>query len=192
MIDPAGDAQHTGRKLDDHFERGITLQIAEKLKINLEERFNNVKIILSRAPGQAASYLQHASFANRLNVDFFLSIHCYREKATKSNLYVYQFSYGDDFVTKKFDLALIPYDQAHLANIRTTNDLALAMHDVLNCHVYSHRYITQGVFKIPFKPLIGIKAPAIGIEFGLKDKTDWHEYLEPIQASLVPIIEKLS
>lgn len=32
MIDPAGDAKHAGRVIEDSFERGITLQCAEKLK----------------------------------------------------------------------------------------------------------------------------------------------------------------
>lgn len=192
MIDPAGDAQHTGRKLDDNFERGISLQIAEKLKTILEERFDNVKIILSRLPGESASYLQHASFANRLNVDFYLSIHCYHEKETKPCLYLYQFSYGDNFITKQFDLALIPYDQAHLANSATTTSFAVAMQDILGSNAHANSYTTKGIFKIPFKPLIGIKAPAIGLELGLKNKDDWHDYLEPIAASFAPIIEKLS
>lgn len=192
MLDPAGDAQHTGRKLDDNFERGVSLQIAEKLKTILEERFNNVKVILSRLPGESANYLQHASFANRLNVDFYLSIHCYHEKETKPCLYLYQFSYGDNFITKQFDLALIPYDQAHLSNSTTTNSFALLMQNILASNAHTNSYTTKGIFKMPFKPLIGIKTPAIGLELGLKNKDDWSDYLEPIATSFAPIIEKLS
>lgn len=192
MIDPAGDAQHTGRKLNDTFERGISLQIAEKLKNILEERLTHVKIVLSRLPGESASYLQHASFANRLNVDFYLGIHCYQEKETKPCVYLYQFSYGDNFITKQFDLALIPYDQAHLANNATTNSFAIAMQDILGSNAYANIYNAKGIFKIPFKPLIGIKAPAIGLELGIKTKDDWHDYVEPIASSLIPIVEKLS
>lgn len=32
MLNPAGDARHTGRRIDDTFERSVTLQYVEKLK----------------------------------------------------------------------------------------------------------------------------------------------------------------
>ncbi len=35
MIDPAGDAKHTGRLIGDTLERGISLQCAEQLKTAL-------------------------------------------------------------------------------------------------------------------------------------------------------------
>lgn len=192
MVDPAGDAQHTGRKLEDSFERGVSLQIAEQLKRTIEEEFPHVKIVLTRLPGESASYLQHASFANRLDVDFYLSIHCYHEKETKPCLYIYQFSYGENFITKQFDLALVPYDQAHIANSSRTNSYALLMQNILASDMHANAYTVKGIFKIPFKPLVGIKSPAIGLEIGLKNKDDWHNYLEPIATSLAPIIEKLS
>ena len=37
MIDPAGDAKHTGRLIQDTLERGISLQCAEELKKNLTQ-----------------------------------------------------------------------------------------------------------------------------------------------------------
>ena len=47
----------------------------------------------------------------------------------------------------------------------------------------------KGVYKIPFKPLIGIKAPAIGLEIGLKNRSDWHQYLEPLAENLLLILK---
>lgn len=191
MLDPAGDAQHTGRKLEDNFERGISLQIAEKLKQVVEERFTHVKVVLTRLPGESATYLQHANFANRLQVDFYLSIYCYHEKEIKPRVYIYQFSYGNDFITKHFDLALIPYDQAHLSNSSKTTTYGEHMRSIF-LNEYASRYSIKGIFKIPFKPLIGIQAPALGLELGLKDKNDWHDYLEPLVAGLAPVIEALA
>lgn len=192
MIDPAGDARYTGRKLEDNFERGVSLQIAEQLKRVIEQQFSHVKIISTRLPGQAATPLQYASFANRLNIDFYLSIHCYHEKETKPSLYVYQFSYGDTFITKQFDLALIPYNQAHLVNSSRTNVYGQLLRNALASDAYANIYITKGIYKIPFKPLIGITAPAIALEIGLKNNDDWRDYIDPIAASLAPIIEKLA
>jgi N-acetylmuramoyl-L-alanine amidase len=189
MIDPYGDALQTGRKLHDSFERGITLQIAEQIKETLEHRFSNLKVLISRSPGDAPTELQHASFANRLNVDFYLHISCYEEQDTKSGIYVYQFSYGTNFITKIFDYALIPYDQAHIANSAKSSDWAISTKNSLE---HQNWWRTKGPFKIPFKPLIGIHAPAIALEIGIMSNTAPLEYGQKIAISLIPSIEKIS
>ena len=38
MIDPAGDAKNTGRQIDDTLERAVTLQFAQKLKSEIENK----------------------------------------------------------------------------------------------------------------------------------------------------------
>ena len=43
MIDPSGDAKHTGRVIQDTFERGITLQCAEALKKELNSAMTGVE-----------------------------------------------------------------------------------------------------------------------------------------------------
>jgi len=192
MINPAGDAQHTGRRLDDSFERAITLQIAESLKKKIEEEHTNVQVVLTRSPGESGAYLQYAGFANRLDVDFYVSINCYADKETKPSLSLYQFSYGNDFATKQFDLSLIPYDQAHVANITKSNEFGSLMYNILGANEYASSFTVKGIYKIPFKPLIGIKAPSIALEIGLKKIDQWHDYISPLNASLAPIIEKLS
>ena len=75
MLDPAGDAKHTGRQIDDNLERGISLQFTEKLKQTLEKQHPEIHVVLSRFPGETIYHLQNANFANRLEVDFYLSIH---------------------------------------------------------------------------------------------------------------------
>src|SRR3990172_8684717 len=74
MLDPAGDAKNPGRKLDDSFERGITLQFSETLKQKLESLFPSIRVVLTRLPGETVQLLQNANFANRLDVNFYLSI----------------------------------------------------------------------------------------------------------------------
>src|SRR3972149_4092399 len=74
MIDPAGDAKRAGRMLEDNFERGITLSCANCLKHDLEKKYTNVRVILSRFPGETLESMQNANFANRLQVDFYISI----------------------------------------------------------------------------------------------------------------------
>src|SRR5579872_1728748 len=66
MLDPAGDAQYPGRIIDDCFERGITLQLAEQLSTVIAQRFPSIRVVITRQPGETRQPLQHANFANRL------------------------------------------------------------------------------------------------------------------------------
>jgi N-acetylmuramoyl-L-alanine amidase len=189
MLDPAGDAQHTGRKLDDNFERGVTLQCADALKKVLESRYPTVRIVLTRFPGETVSYLQNANFANRLSVDLYININFYQEHAVKPQLYIYCFSYGDEFLQKQADLCFCPFDRAYLSNHVITTAWANKIKHAFESGPYNTQFDIKGVFKVPFKPLLGLKAPAIAIEAGLKNKDDWQLYVLAVADSLAPIIE---
>jgi hypothetical protein len=188
MLDPAGDAQNTGRQIDDSLERGITLQFAEQLKRLLEERYPQIRVILTRFPGETIQPLQNANFANRLDIDCYVSIHFYRETQTKPRLFLYRFSYGDDFVTRLPDLSFCPYDQAHQINSATTKAWCNTVSQVLTRDEHKRLFDFYGVVDLPFKPLIGIKAPAFACEAGLRDKHDFVRYLQPMALSLGSLI----
>lgn len=190
MIDPAGNAQHTGRKIDDCFERGITLQCAQHLQRKLEKQYPGLRIVLTRSAGEVIQPLQSANFANRLNVDLYLSIHFYQEKKSKPKLYIYHFSYGNDFISRTIDLSFYPYEQAYIFNKDKTAAWAHQIQQTLTNESFTALCDIKGPYALPFKPLIGIKSPAIAIEIGLKKATDWQNYIEPIMESLEPIIER--
>jgi len=189
MLDPAGDAQHAGRLIDDSLERGITLQFAEKLKQELEKRYDGIRVVLTRFAGETLQHLQNANFANRLDVDFYLSIHFYKEKEIKPQMFLYTFSYNDDFITRKSDLFFCPYDQAHLINKNTTKIWADRIKNVFLQDEYKKLFDLQGLFRLPFKPLIAVKAPAIGIELGLRQKDEWANYVDSFVYGIGEIIE---
>lgn len=189
MLDPAGDTRHVGRTLGDSFERAVTLQCAEQLKTTLEHRFSNIRVVLTRLPGEVEQPLQHANFANRLHADLYISIHFYQEHDAKPHWYIYYFSYGDDFmVVPSSSLTLSTYDKAYLAHTKTTQRWAKLAQQVVNQDPYRNQYICNGPYKIPFKPLIGIQAPAIAYEIGLKNPEDWSRAVEVAAATIVPII----
>ena len=87
MIDPAGDAQHTGRIIEDVFERAVTLSIAKALETALHNTLN-CTVILTRAPGEIVSPLQNANFSNRLLVDLFINLNCYQAPNEKLSIYL--------------------------------------------------------------------------------------------------------
>jgi len=189
MLAPSGDAKHIGRKIGDSFERGITLQYAEKLKKLIEKQCPSVTIIISRFPGDIVSPLQNASFANRLQVDLFISIHFYQTTETKPQFHLYQFSYNDDFISPTSKLSFYNYDQAHLFNKKRTNIWVQLIKQTCEDDQYQKLFRAKNIYKLPFKSLIGVLAPAIGIEVGLKNSPDWQNYLEPMVQSIIAIVE---
>lgn len=189
MIDPAGDAQHTGRTLDGTFERGITLQCAQALKEELEKRDRAISIILTRLPGEAVQPLQNAHFANRLAVDLYLNINFYQATSTKPHACIYAFSYGNDFVSQTSNLSFYTYDKAYLHNKSITRTYGQLMQNVLANEMYARQFSCTGLFFIPFRPLTGITAPALAFEASLKRKEDWHVYVQPLADSIMTLIE---
>lgn len=186
LLDPAGDAKHTGRVIDDSFERGITLQFTEGLKKSLEERNPNIRVILTRFPGETLEPLQNASFANRLDVDLYINLSFYQEKEERSSLYMYHFiTKPTDIWQKNLDsLKFYSYDKAHLESVATSKLLGEHMVKTLEKRKYRTIFTCQKLVGLPFKPLSGIKAPAIGIEIGLIGKNDWEKYIKPIAKAI--------
>ena len=193
MIDPAGDARYPGRIIEDSFERGITLQYAEKLKKLLEQHDFNVRVILTRFPGESVEPLQNAHFANRLEVDLYLSIHFYYEREAKPQLSLFHFINNptDSWRKPSTELIFESYDNAHITNLSSTKECARLLKKSLERPEYNHLFDVKGLFGIPFKPLIGIVCPALGIEASLKAKEQWMLYLEPVIQSLLYLIKNL-
>lgn len=187
MIEASGDSAHPGRSIDDNFESSITYEIAQSLKAALLEQCPHLKVLINRSPHETIAALQNANFANKLNVDFYVSIHAFTEAETKPRIYVYQFSYRDNFISKDADqrLSFYPFDKIYLINTTQTTTWAQQIKQLLE---RDQRWSTHGPFAIPFKPLIGIKAPAIGIEIGLKNRAEWQNAVDLLVHAIVDIV----
>jgi hypothetical protein len=192
MLDPAGDAQHTGRIIDTTFERGISIQCAHYLKQELERNNPNLRIILTRFPGETVQPLQNANFANRLKIDGYITIHFYHEKTTKPSLYIYYFCYENGVIPKNNDLAFYPYDKAYLNNLTTTQQWAQIFQKSIDITLYTQKINLAGIFGVPFKPLIGIQAPALALEIGLKKADDWPLYNDLLRAGIQSLVETIT
>jgi N-acetylmuramoyl-L-alanine amidase len=194
MLDPAGDAKHAGRVIEDSFERGITLQFAERLKKLLETYDPSLRVILTRFPGESLEPLQNANFANRLEVDCYLSIHFYYEKETKPQISLYYFMNNptDSWKKASSELCFEPYDKAHVSHVATTQASAEVMKNVLSGAEYNALFEVKGLWGIPFKPLVGIVCPvSLGFEASLKTKDQWSIYLNPLLHSIIHSMRKL-
>lgn len=190
MIDPSGDAKHTGRLIQNTLERGVSLQCAEALKKALLNEYKNLRIVFTRVPGETIKPLQNASFANRLDIDLYLSLYFYYEPQTPSHLYIYHYiaQPTTDSWHKPLNLYFYQADQAHLINLATTKQYASTLVTNLKKTPANYAFKISNVHAIPFKPLLGIQAPAIALEIGIKQTNDWKKLIAPLTDALESII----
>lgn len=191
IIDPAGDVKRTGRRIGDNFERGLTLQCAEKIKELLEERAPHIKVIITRMPGDIVYDLQNACLANRIHADLFINLNFYATQDTKPTIFLYQFSYGADFAHTSSGLSLHTYDQAYRINKHITDVMSGIFKTVLSEQKYQQLFSCSGVYSAPIKPLIGIISPSIALDAGLKHKDMWRQYVEPLVQACISAMEQM-
>ncbi len=193
MVAPAGDAFDAGRAIVG-YERGITMQCAERLQKELA-REGTLQVVFSRTPGETILPFQTASFANRLGVDFFLSLHVYREEVPKPKVFIYHLVYNRlvDFAQKQLDpFAFVPVHQAHFGNIERTLAAAELFRGEVQSEKFSGLLDCSPVYGIPIKPLVGVISPAIAIELGLAYDEAWESLVEPIACGVRAVMKSLS
>jgi hypothetical protein len=190
MLDPAGDAQRTGRIIDDSFERSISLYFAEEIQRKLEKKYTDIRVILTRSPGDMVEPLQNANFANRLMVDLYISINCYYSKEYhKMHLYYFLYNPITDLWNTTQILELIPYDEAHKKNAPLNKKLVEMLYNSFS-HIVTKEFIVTSPVGFPFKPLIGISSPALAIEISLQTKNDCTLYTDHLITELEPLIQE--
>jgi N-acetylmuramoyl-L-alanine amidase len=173
MINPVGDAQNTGRLIDGSFERTLTFECAQHLKNLVEQQYPHIAVVLTRTPGQTVAPLHNANFANRLPADFFIDLRFYQETQAKPSLFIYYFSYQPDCTQKPSEFAFYTHDQSYIFNYKASQQWAHKVYATCAQPAYAQQYISHKPIAAPCAPLIGITAPALIIEVGLKQKTDW-------------------
>lgn len=202
MLNPAGDAQNTGKIIGDGFERNLTLQIAQEIE-NFFKYDGSTKIILSRSAGESLEPLQNISFANRLNIDFYLDINVAQNSLEDKNqnfdnnkkifIYYHIINPVEDRWPKKFDnLSLISIDQIYLKNISKTIDFADIFSKTLKNYTKKISVYSGGPIGVPLKSLLGLNCPAISCEILVNSKFDIKEFIEPICQAIKKITEQIS
>lgn len=186
MLDPAGHAGNVGRKLIEDYERSQTFKFAQEFKKKLQEKYK-FWVVITRSLGEEVLELQNASFSNRINADFYIHINMYREENIKPVIFMYQLVFNPlvDFARRIFDpYDFIPINQAHYLNIHITKKYSNYIKNYLIQPNFRRWFDFYGPFGLPFKPLVGITAPAIGIEIGICQEDKWQIFIDPLVESL--------
>lgn len=193
MIDPYGDSKNTGHEIDDTFERAITFEFAQELKKQINKSLTDVRVVLTRAPGEFVQPLQNASFSNKLQADFYLSISFYSQQEMPPSIsFFYYLENQTDHWHRYNPLYFYHVDHAHLINLKTSKSIGETFLDLfkINNTLQHSVFVPLGLFACPYKQLIGVKAPSIAIEAGLSKKDDWKYLIQPLISCIESIASK--
>lgn len=194
MIDPAGDAQKMGRTIGDNFERSITFNYAHALKEELEKTVPQLRVVITREPGETAEPLQSATFSNRLHANLFISLTCYHESQEPATAALYYLLYDpitDFWYKKTARTSWDPYFTAHCANLKLSVLAAKTLQDALSAYRQKGLIQLAPYRGIPCKPLVGVQAPAICCEFGISSPDGWRLLIGPLVDGISHVIESL-
>lgn len=194
MLDPAGDGQRTGRTVLDTFERSITLACAQALKQELEKHVADIRVIVSREPGEILEPLQTATFANRLRTHLFIHLSCHQLAQAPATCALYYFVYNpvtDFWRAKPEPTAWEAHFFAHRRNLALSAACARQVHTALAAYRQRGGFKLSPAHGIPSRPLVGVQAAAICCEIGLAESQGWQPFIEPLVEGLAGVIEFL-
>jgi len=185
MLDPAGDSCNPGRTIEDHYERGITLMCAQQIKQLLESRAPRVHVLITRSAGETdePELFQNISFANKTQVNLYISLNFFYTPEEKSKIWIYYLLYNPvtDYWDKKQDtLSFHPYNTVHSLFLDSTKQVGLQMLDSLKKSGKQSYLLPQGLFGLPFRPLAGVNSCALACEISLHKKNSWKNVVEPL------------
>lgn len=168
ILNPAGHAEFTGRKIKDTFERSLTFDLAEKIKSHLKSN-PNLRVIISRSPGEVTDDISIASFSNRIEADIFIDLNIFQSKDV-DKIYIYYLMYDPTDLWPRNNEALRFYklDEIHLVHINKSKEIAGIFFEKLN-QKNENNYLFYAPIGAPIIRLKGLNCPAFSLEIGLKD-----------------------
>ena len=188
MIDIPGSLYAPGRVVWDSFERGIVLQLAQKIKQEVEVKIPSSIVRVSDAiQKEAISSLNKAQRYNILSPDLVLFLSAYQEEK-EYRVYIYHFSYQQPFMGQLVSCAFYPYQKAYMFSYYKTESIAFEAAAIFSKETYHRLFEVNGPYVAPISPLIGLTIPAIMLEFGILKERDEHIFIDAV----VELIQSLA
>lgn len=196
MLDPAGNANYSGRIIDDYYERGITLACIQELKKILEDKNPNLKIVISRFTGiDSKELINNISFANQIKINFYFSLHFCFSNDELNKIWLYRMLYNpvtDYWFKKQENLSFYPYDIMHCNFLNETEQIGNLLLESLKKNESKLPIKCHGLIGLPFKPLLGLGCPAIACEISVQKKESWKDIIPALYISLQTVIDHLN
>ena len=150
--------------------------------------------MISRTPGQELAEHQTLSFANQTQPDLFLSLSLFAlsgNAGAKPQVHLYNLLIDPftDAIRKAYHgISFVPLEQAHCSYLKASIAVGHNFKTIAAQEPFVQQCELVGPYALPYKPLLGITAPSIGIEIGLRKDRDWELCLPMIIATLNKLI----
>ncbi len=141
----------------------------------------------NRTPTETIGPFQNAQFANKLGIDLYVHI-CSVKTPSASSITLYQYSYNQKIILKKGSLGFYPYDEISLLHEQQTAEWA---HMITKNLLNQKQIAVFGVYKMPFKPLMGVNAPAFAIEVGIHSMDDMSTLIDQLSHTFTQFLLKI-
>lgn len=182
VIDPGHGGKDPGAVSKDGVlkEKDITLEVSKRVKGFLEKRLKGITVALTRTDDRFLSLTDRTAFANALNADLFISVHCnsatdstskgietfYLSKASSPRAMRVAARENGIPLSKMTDLDATLLDLTMTSKKTESDKLAGAVHRSLSQALIRQLPGTRdrGVKRAPFYVLLGAKMPAILVE----------------------------
>ena len=197
VIDPGHGGKDPGAQSNDGRlkEKDVTLKVAKRMKVLLERMYPGITVALTRSEDAFLPLQERTAFANSLNADLFVSVHCNAaEDASSRGIETYYLSKASskeamasaarengipanrmsDIDTTLLDL-LMDSKKSESVKLAETVHQAL-IHTVAGTNSLKRN---RGVKRAPFYVLLGAKMPAILIECGFINGRERDSLKEP-------------
>lgn len=191
VLDPAGDAKKTGRQLENRYERAATFEYAQRLKLELED-IGSIKALLSRSPGDTLQPFQIANTVNKLPIDLFIRLHCYKHDGIKPNINIL-YSMVDPIIDgtwqQPHQYTFIPLRQAHCQSLNKTKALGHTLFTYLHSPEYQTFFDVTQPLGLPLKVLQGFMPPALIIEIGeVANQAGADAFIKPLAQQICRVL----
>lgn len=188
VIDPGHGGKDPGCDIDGKVtEKDVTLDVAKKLKAQIEKEIEGCKVLLTRDKDVFVPLDERTAFANVNNADLFISLHVNAHKQESVyGLETYFLNMATDeravmvavrenAISEKHysDLQSIINDLMLNTKISESSKLAYKVQDGMMANIKkTYRYRKDlGVKQAPFYVLIGAEMPAVLVEMGFSTNT---------------------
>jgi hypothetical protein len=183
LIEAHGRVGTAARQFTNDYERGITMKLARALQEKLCDAFDTDVSLLT--PHEGAE--ERIARINKTMPNLFITLCAYKSTRMKPTICLYTYGYdqlAENSWARRPACGLIPLEYAHCLNqVQTGNIRHTLLSSLSQQNVASFCAVNKAI-TLPFRPLFGIISPALAIEIGIWEDTQWEELVGPITCAL--------
>ncbi len=180
-----------GRIIDGEFEKDILFSWARVLQDQLTQTIPSLQVIILGQTEKEYDQTKLISQANRLNPHFILSLNLFQTES-RPQLFIYHvlLSKEPPVWKKSTSLFFVPYEQAYIKHAHKSTFIGQNIYASLSMQK-KEAYELKTFLGIPYKPLMGLLPPALGIELGSTNAKSWELTIPSLTEALSQTINSI-